>query len=76
MQYNQKITKIGNSLGIVIPKTLLNSLNLKQGEEVILEEVMGKIVLNTHKSFSVSPEFLKIAEEVGKKYKKAFKELA
>lgn len=76
MVHKQKLTKIGNSVGIILPKQLLDSLGLNVGQEVFLEQVQDKVVLDTKKSSSISPEFLRIAEGVGKKYAEAFEELA
>ncbi|EKD96251.1 MAG: hypothetical protein ACD_24C00124G0002 [uncultured bacterium] len=76
MTYRQKLTRIGNSVGIILPKQLLDTLNLDIGEELYIENVQDKIVMEREKTSAVSPEFLKIAENIGKKYKDAFKELA
>ena len=76
MTYRQKLTRIGNSVGIILPKQLLDTLNLDIGEELYIENVQDKIDMEREKTSAVSPEFLKIAENIGKKYKDAFKELA
>lgn len=76
MTYRQKLTRIGNSVGIILPKQLLDTLNLDIGEELYIEDVQDKIVMQREKASAVSPEFLKIAGNIGKKYKAAFKELA
>ncbi len=76
MKYKQKLTKIGNSLGIILPKKLLDSLDLHPGMGLYVEKIQDKIVVEKEASTSVSPEFLRIAENIGKKYKEAFKELA
>ena len=76
MTYKQKLTKIGNSVGIIIPKTLLDILDLDVGQDLYIENVQDKIVIEKEKTSTVSPEFLKIAENIGKKYKAVFSELA
>lgn len=76
MTYKQKLTKIGNSVGIIIPKQLLESLGLRAGNEVYLEQVQDKVILDKNETTSVAPEFLKVAESVGERYSQAFKELA
>jgi len=76
MNYKQKLTKIGNSVGLILPKQLLNNLKLKAGNEVYLEQIQNKVILEKEPTNSVSPEFLKIAENVGEKYSEAFTELA
>ena len=32
-----KITKVGNSLGVTLPKELLEELDIKQGDEVVVQ---------------------------------------
>ncbi len=76
MTYKQKLTKIGNSVGLIIPKQLLDSLGLDVGKEVFLEQVQNKVIVNTEEQSSISPEFLQVAESIGKRYSAAFKELA
>lgn len=76
MTYKQKLTKIGNSVGIIIPKQLLESLGLDVGSEIYLEQVQDKVVLDKNETTSITPEFLKVAESVGNRYSSAFKELA
>ena len=76
MTYKQKLTKIGNSVGIIIPKPLLDILDLDVGQDLYIENVQDKIVIEKEKTSTVSPEFLKIAENIGKKYKAVFSELA
>jgi len=76
MTYKQKLTKIGNSVGIIIPKQLLESLGLNVGNEIYLVQVQDRVVLDKNEAASVSPEFLKVAESIGDRYSKAFEELA
>ncbi len=76
MTYKQKLTKIGNSVGLIIPKQLLDSLGLDIGKDVFLEQVQDKFVVTTQEQSSISPEFLKVAESIGKRYSAAFSELA
>lgn len=76
MTYTQKLTKIGNSVGIILPKALLDSLNLKLGTKLYIGSVQDKIVIEKEAANSVSPEFLRIADNIGKKYKQTFKQLA
>ncbi|MFH1648477.1 MAG: AbrB/MazE/SpoVT family DNA-binding domain-containing protein [Patescibacteria group bacterium] len=76
MNYKQKLSKIGNSVGLVLPKQLLDNLKLKAGSDIYLEQIQDKIILEKEPTNSVSPEFLKIAENIGEKYSEAFTELA
>jgi len=45
-----KIRKIGNSLGILIPKDTLNLLHLKDGDEIELETRTKQIELILRKN--------------------------
>lgn len=76
MKYKQKFIQIGNSLGVIIPKDLLDSLGYKKDQDIYLENVNSRLVLDAQDSTSVSPEFLRIAEGVANKYADAFQELA
>jgi len=43
MASTTKLTKIGNSTGVAIPKDVLEAANMTRGEEVTLSVVEGKI---------------------------------
>jgi len=43
--YTQKIRKIGNSDGVIIPKPFLDALGLTPGEEVELKIIDGQLAL-------------------------------
>jgi putative addiction module antidote len=45
-----KIRKIGNSLGILIPKDALTLLHLKEGDEIDLESRTKQIELTLRKN--------------------------
>lgn len=76
----QKIVQIGNSLGIIIPKNLMEGLGLKVGEKVFLEkDPYGKtlrISAEENSTSSITPDFLRIIEKVHKHYSKALLELS
>jgi len=45
MVFNAKIKKWGNSMGVIIPKEMIEEKNLKVGEEIGLEvfkEILGE----------------------------------
>lgn len=70
-----KIRKIGNSLGLILPREMLAELGLGEGDEVVA-------VKQGHKAFSLSvpePEFarqMEIARKGMKRYREALAELA
>lgn len=71
---NTVIRKIGNSEGVILPKEVLQRLNLKAGDSVTLAELDGEIHLipaNTELA-----EQLEAAREGMSKYRVALRELA
>ncbi len=71
---NTTIRKIGNSDGVIIPKDLLDRLNLKTGDDIELRIVGDRLEL--------IPQTAPLAEQLSaarsgmKKYKIALRELA
>ena len=78
----QKLIQIGNSTGIIIPNSLLNELNLKEGNQVIIEkDESGKFLTVANKNVirkkaRFSPRFSAILEKVNKQYGQALRQLA
>jgi len=78
----QKIIQIGNSTGIIIPKSLLSELSLKEGSQVVIDRDESNQTLiiakkNANKrSNPISPRFLSILDRVNKQYGQALKKLA
>ena len=69
-----KITQIGNSAGIVLPKDVLAHLNLSQGDEVSVVKQADGIALK-----SADPDFdkqMSAARDVMARYRNALRELA
>ena len=48
MNMKLKITTVGNSAGVVLPKELLARLRLEKGDELFALETPGGIVLTTY----------------------------
>lgn len=79
MTYQQKLTKIGNSIGIVIPKEIRDLLKIELGSEIYLEPGVDKktLTLNTEKpTTKVDPQFFELVKSIDKQYSAALKELA
>ncbi len=76
MKFTQKLKKIGNSVGIIIPNQILEKLNIGVGSEVFIEQVQDKLLIEKENSQNISPEFLKVAESLADRYQDAFKELS
>ncbi len=75
MAIETKVRKIGNSLGIVLPKEVLNTMKVEEGATLYLTEA-------TRNSLRVTParpgfsEMMEIAEQGMRKYRNALQELA
>ncbi len=78
----QKIIQIGNSTGVIIPKSLLDLLGLKTGTEVKLEvdKATNSLVIQNRTSAvtnsSITTHFLKILDKVNNQYGPALRQLA
>ena len=69
-----KLTQIGNSLGVILPKEYLTKLRLKKGDEVFVTESPTGITLSAYDpSFE---EQLQMGREFMKEYRDTFKALA
>jgi putative addiction module antidote len=70
-----RIKKIGNSVGLILPKELLARLKLKEGDQL-------HVIEQTERGFKLSPydpkhaEAMKIAREVMDEYQDTFRALA
>jgi putative addiction module antidote len=47
-----KLTQIGNSVGVILPKELLSRLKLEKGDSLFVSEVVNGVTLSTY-----NPEF-------------------
>jgi putative addiction module antidote len=69
-----KITQVGNSLGVILPKEITEKLNLAKGDELALIETANGIELTPY-----DPEFeakMEAARGITKRYRNALRELA
>ena len=70
-----KLRKVGNSIGLVLPKEALARLNAGEGDSVFLTDSPdGALRVTTH-----SPEFarkMKVFESLSRRYRNALRELA
>jgi putative addiction module antidote len=71
---NTVIRKIGNSEGVILPKDLLQGLNLKAGDSVVVVRDGGGIVLR--KAGDEFEEQMAAAREIMDRYKVALQKLA
>jgi putative addiction module antidote len=69
-----KVTKVGNSLGVVLPKDVTAALRVSAGDQLFVTEIPGGFRLSSY-----DPEFeqqLNLAREVMRERRDALRELA
>jgi len=69
-----KITQIGNSLGLILPREIVERLRLAKGEDVSVVETPDGIEITPY-----DPDFerkLEAARKVSRRYRNALRELA
>ncbi len=75
MAYKTKIRKIGNSLGIVLPKEALQAMKVEEGATLYITEAPDCSVQVTPQQPGFA-EKSEIAEDLMKRYRNALQELA
>jgi putative addiction module antidote len=74
MKHELKVTQIGNSLGVILPKELLAELKVSKGENLVVTSTPEGVRLTTDdRGFG---ERMEIAEKIMKKRRRALRELA
>lgn len=69
-----KVTTLGNSVGIVLPKEILERLHIEKGDMLYISETPGGVQLTPLK-----PEFARVMEagrRATRKYRNALRKLA
>jgi len=69
-----KVRRIGNSLGVVLPKEVLAKLRVGEGDSLSVHDTPGGVVLAAEDAESA--ELLRLAEEIMRKRRKVLKALA
>lgn len=69
-----KITAIGNSFGIILPKDILEKLRVSKGDSVMAFETRNGIELSTHDSEVIHQ--MEVAERVMRKHRDVLRKLA
>ncbi|MDX2096126.1 MAG: AbrB/MazE/SpoVT family DNA-binding domain-containing protein [Alphaproteobacteria bacterium] len=67
MQHTLKITRIGNSLGVILPKEMLAKLRVGKGDQLFFTEIPHGFQIQEH-----NPEFeqqMELAETVMRKHR-------
>jgi putative addiction module antidote len=69
-----KVTQIGNSLGLILPKEAVSLLNVEKGDTVILTSAPGGFRITANDpSFE---ERMEVARQIMKRRRNALRELA
>ncbi len=74
MTLSLKVRKIGNSLGVVLPKEALSHLHVEEGDTLTLTEAQDGVRLT-----SADPTFtetMEVFESLSRRYRNALRELA
>lgn len=74
MTLQLKVRRVGNSLGVVLPKEALSRLNVEDGDQLYITEAPDGFRIT-----AADPEFakqMKVAEKGMKRYRNALRELA
>lgn len=69
-----KITKIGNSAGIILPKEVLARLKLETGDKVFLTDAPGAATITPHNAKFA--EQMAVARRIMKERREVLRELA
>lgn len=75
MSYETKVRKIGNSLGIVLPKEAINAMKVKEGSALYITEA-PECSVNITPEHSGFAEKSAIASDLMQRYRNALRELA
>lgn len=70
-----KLRKVGNSVGVVLPKEALSRMNVQEGETIVLTETTD----GGFRLTATNPDFAKkmsVAEGLSRRYRNALRELA
>ena len=74
MTLKLKLRRVGNSVGVVLPKEVLTHLKVEEGDTLTLTEAPDSVRLS-----AADPEFAKsmaVFERLNRRYRNALRELA
>ncbi len=72
--YTTKITKVGNSSAVIIPKEIMDRLNLRQGDQLNIEQSSEGIQLNIYDEDKMDQ--LEMARKIMRENRNMLKKLA
>ena len=74
MAYAVKVTTVGNSVGIVLPKEILAKLHVEKGDSLYITETPDGVQLTPYDEKFVRT--MEVADKVMRKYRDALRRLA
>lgn len=69
-----KVRRIGNSLGVVLPKDVLAKLRVGEGDQVMVSDTLNGVALSAQDNETI--ELMRLAEGIMAKRRKVLKALA
>ena len=72
--FTLKLTQVGNSVGVILPKELLEKMNVEKGDEIFITESPDGMRITPH-----NPDFeaqMKLARKIMKERRAVLRELA
>lgn len=72
--FTLKLTQVGNSVGVILPKELLAKMNVEKGDEIFITDSPDGMRITPH-----NPDFeaqMKLAREIMKDRRAVLRELA
>ena len=69
-----KVTTVGNSVGIVLPKEMLTRLNIQKGDVLYVTETPDGVQLTPYRADF--DQTMKVAQDVMRRYRDTLKKLA
>ena len=79
MVFKQKLTKIGNSIGVIFPKEIRDLVGIDLGSEVYIQPGLDEktLIVNVKEPTSkVDPQFFELVKKVTQQYSNALRELS
>ena len=74
MAHSVKVTTVGNSVGIVLPKEILSRLNIQKGDTLYVTETPDGVQLTPYRADF--DETMQVAQDIMRRYRDTLKKLA
>ena len=74
MAHSVKVTTVGNSVGIVLPKEILTRLNIQKGDKLYVTETPDGVQLTPYREDF--DKTMQVAQDVMRRYRDTLRKLA